>query len=542
MGNAADDLEQGRAAYAARVWSDAHEALTRAETASPLSPEDLGLLSTAAYMLGRDEEHIGGLERAHQAYLERGDTLRAAYCAFFAGLHLLVRGETGRGTGWLGRAQRLVERAGGECVEQGYLLLPLVVQHRMSGDYASAEALAADARAIGERFGEPDLQALALMEQGGARLMVACVPDGLALLDEAMVSAMSGELSPIVTGLVYCSLIESCHEAHALRRAREWTEALTRWCDQQPGLVSFTGRCLIRRAEIMQLSGEWSAAIEEAQQAARRCVAGNNEQASAQAHYRRGEVHRLRGELGPAQDAYREASRMGHEPQPGLALLRLAQGNTDAAAAAMRRVESETRNSLRRTIVLPAHVEIMLAAGDVDAARHACGELGEIAAEYDSDVLGARAAHARGLVDLAGGDPRGALDSLRGAWQVWHELEAPYEAARLRVLIASACRALGDEDAAELELDSARAVFAQLGAATDLAAIEPVAADGSHDLTPRELEVLRLVAAGETNKAIAARLVLSERTVDRHVSNIFGKLGVSSRTAATAHAYEHGLV
>lgn len=342
MGNAADDLARGRAAYTARVWSDAHEALTRAENAGPLGPEDLELLSTAAYMLGLDEEHISSLERAHQGYLERGNELRAAYCAFSAGLHLLVRGETGRGTGWLGRAQRLVERADRDCVEQGYLLLPLVVQHRMSGDYASADALAADARVIGERFGEPDLQALALMEQGSARLMVGRVPEGLALLDEAMVSAMSGELSPIVTGLVYCSLIESCHEAHALRRAREWTEALTRWCDQQPGLVSFTGRCLIHRAEIMQLSGEWSAAIEEAHHAARRCVAGNNERASAQAHYRRGEVHRLRGELGPAQDAYREASRTGHEPQPGLALLRLAQGNTDAAAAAIRRVEAET--------------------------------------------------------------------------------------------------------------------------------------------------------------------------------------------------------
>ncbi|MGH2839345.1 MAG: LuxR C-terminal-related transcriptional regulator [Solirubrobacteraceae bacterium] len=537
-----DQLERGRAAYTARVWRDARAALAEAEAASLLDPEDLELLSTAAYMLGLDEEHVGALERAHHAYLERGDALPAARCAFWAGLHLLVRGETGRGTGWLGRAQRLVEREGRECVEQGYLLLPLVVQHRMGGDYERAEALAADAAAIGERYGERDLHALALMEHGGLLLMLGRVDEGLASLDETMVSATAGELSPIVNGLVYCHLIECCHQVYALRRAREWTAALTRWCDQQPDLVSFTGTCLIHRAEIMQLGGDWASALEEARRAARRCAAGNNERAGAQAHYRRGEVHRLRGELGPAEAAYREASRLGYEPQPGLALMRLSQGKSDLAAGAIRRVVAETRAPLQRSTVLPAYVDIMLSVGDVEAARAACRELDEIAGGFQSSVLGALAAQARGLVDLAGGDPQAALEALRSSSQVWHELEAPYEMARLRVLIASACRALGDDDAAALELDAARAVFTELGAATDLAAIDHTPERAPNELTPRELQVLRLVAGGRTNKAIAAELVLSERTVDRHVSNIFVKLGVASRTAATAHAYEHGLV
>lgn len=311
-------------------------------------------------------------------------------------------------------------------------------------------------------------------------------------------------------------------------------------------MVSFTGTCLVHRAEIMELHGAWQGALEEAQRAGERCEQGNDQSAAAQAYYRQGEVHRLRGEFVAAEEAYRDASRFGREPQPGLALLRLAQGNDDAAAAAIRRVVGETTEPLKRAKLLPAYVEIMLVVGDAEEACAACRELEEISGHYESGMLGAMVAQTRGEVDLAEGNARAALPALRRAWQVWHELEIPYEVARVRMLLGQACHALGDDDTTALELEAARGVFAQLGAAPDLARVDSfirsVASFDPHRLTPRESQVLRLVAAGKSNREIASALVISERTVDRHVSNIFAKLDVSSRAAATAYAYRHQLV
>lgn len=543
--DASDDLERGRESYTRRAWIDAYESLSHADQASALGAEDLELLATSAYMLGRDDD-LSGLERAYHVYLDAGETLRAARCAIWVGMHLSIRGQMGRATGWLGRAQRLVEREGRACAEQGYLLFPPMFQHEASGDYEAAIATAAEAAEIGERFGDADLFALAAQDQGILLVRLGRVVEGLGLLDEAMVAVTAGELSPIVSGLVYCGVILGCQDAYELRRAQEWTAALTRWCDEQPDMVSFTGTCLVHRAEIMQLHGAWRDALEEAQRASERCAQAMNLGAAAQACYLQGEVHRLRGEFAAAEEAYRDASRGGWEPQPGLALLRLAQGNDGAAAAAIRRVVGETTERVKRARLLPAYVEILLAVGDAWEARSACRELEEISASYRSAMLGAMVAHARGAVDLAEGDTRAALVELRHAMQVWQELEVPYEAARMRALLGLACRALGDDDTAALELEAARGVFARLGAATDLARVDSLtrrAASGdTHGLTPREVQVLRLVAAGETNKAIAAELVLSGRTVDRHVSNIFTKLGVSSRAGATAYAYRHQLV
>jgi DNA-binding CsgD family transcriptional regulator len=540
------ELERGRESYASRAWTDAYKSLSDADRSAPLGAEDLELLATSAYMLGRDDEHLSGLERAHRMYLDPGRTLPAARCAFWMGMHLSLRGEMGRATGWLGRAQRLVERAGHECVEQGYLLLPLMFQHEAGGDFQAAAAVAGEAAATSERFGDRDLFGLAVHMQGHLLIKQGRVAEGLGLLDEAMVAVTTGELSPIVSGIVYCGVILGCQDAYELSRAREWTAALTKWCQQQPDMVSFTGRCLVHRAEILQLQGAWPDALEEARRAGLRCAEGNNQLAAGEAAYLQGEVQRLQGEFAAAEESYREASRCGWEPQPGLALLRLAQGNGDAAAAAIRRVAGETTEPPRRAGLLPAYVEIMLAVGDVQEARGACRELEEISKDHVSDMLAATVAHTRGSLDLAEGNTRPALVALRRAAQLWQELEAPYEAARSRRLVGLACHALGDEDSASLELDAARGVFTELGAAPDLARIDSQAGHAApgdaHGLTPRELEVLRLVAAGETNKAIAAELVLSERTVDRHVSNIFAKLRVSSRAAATAYAYEHDLV
>ena len=356
-----------------------------------------------------------------------------------------------------------------------------------------------------------------------------------------------------MTGIIYCSAIASCQRVYALDRTREWTAALTRWCEAHPQLGMFTGHCLVHRAEIMQMSGSWPEAVEEARRAVERCVHAPEREAAGRAHYQEAEIHRLRGEFAAAEAAYRSASRSGIEPQPGLALLRLAQGDRDAAASAIRRMVGATSDRLQRTRFLPAHVEIMLAVGDLEEARAASLELDETASSFNTEVLVAIAGHARGAVQLAEGNFHAVLDPARRAFGIWQQFGAPYLAARLRVLLARACVALGDVEGARLELEGAREVFERLGARPDLAAVEAIGASldgdrkaktpaGRHGLTERELQVLRLIASGKTNKAIARELSLSEKTVDRHVSNIFTKVDVSSRAAATAFAYEHELI
>jgi DNA-binding CsgD family transcriptional regulator len=539
------ELERGRERYQRRAWADAYRSLSLADKAALLGPEDLELLAMSAYLVGRDDDYLSALDRAHRAYLDSGEGVRAIRCAFWLGMRLFFRGETGRATGWLARAQRLLEREERECAERGYLLLPIVEQHLAAGDFEAAFATAASAAQIGERCGDADLIACIRHQQGRIRIRQGQVEEGLALLDEVMVAVSAGELSSLVTGLMYCSVIAACQEAYAFGRAREWTAALAQWCDEQPEMVAFTGVCRVHRAEIMQRHGAWQDAIEEAERARERSQ-GVDQRAAAAALYQQAEVHRLRGEFDAAEEAYRKSGHWGREPQPGLALLRLAQGRADAAAAAIRRTVGATTDRLQRTGLLPADIEIMLAVGDLPEARRACRELEEIAESFDTDVLGAMAAHGRGAIELAEGDAHGALVSLGRARQVWQQVDAPYLAARARVLAGLACRALGDDDGAQLELDSARDVFERLGAAPDLVRIDSLrqtAPPGSpRGLTARELQVLRLVAAGKTNKAIAAELFLSEKTIDRHVSNIFTKLDVPSRAAATAYAYEHKLV
>jgi DNA-binding CsgD family transcriptional regulator len=546
MADAVDQLERGRDAYERRAWLDAYESLSRADEASPLGPEDLERLANSASMVGRMNDYLAILERAHRVYLDAGEGLRAARCAGWIGMNLAIRGEIGPARGWFGRAHRLVEREGRDNVEQGWLLLPVALQHEATGDYEAAYAAAVDAARTGERFGDADLSTIALHVQGLARIKQARVEEGLALLDEAMVAVTAGEVSPVVTGIVYCGVIAGCEEAFEPRRAHEWTDALARWIEEQPQMVAFTGRCLAHRAGMMQLRGAWPDALEEAQLARTRAEQAMNRAATGQALYQQGELHRLRGDFAVAEAAYRDAHAYGREPQPGLALLRLGQGDAEAAAAAIRRALGEASEPLRRAGLLPAYAEIMLVVGNVEEARGAGRELEAIAAAGGRPMLGAIAAHVRGAVELAEGDAEAALLSLRRAWQVWQELEAPYEAARARVLVGLACRALGDDDSASLELEAARDVFEQLGAAPDVARVDAhdahAAPADTHGLSPRELEVLRLVAAGKTNREIASMLVISEHTVARHVQNIFAKVGVSSRTAAGAFAFEHDLV
>jgi ATP/maltotriose-dependent transcriptional regulator MalT len=541
-----DELARARSAADQGAWTDALACYSKADEFAALGTSDLEQLATAAFLLGRMDQCLDVLQRAFHLHLAAGETREAVRCAFWLGFHLSNRNDFAQAGGWLARGSRLLDDEPAECAERAYILLPMAFKEIVSGEFAGCRAIATRVIDIARKFDEPDALALALLIQGRALIYEGDVGSGMALLDEAMLSVVGGELSPAVTGTVYCGVIEACQEISELRGAQEWTNALTDWCDRQRGMVTFTGRCLLHRAELMCLRGAWPAAIQEAQRARERYVEAAEERLAGGAIYQLGEVYRLSGNFTAAEQAYRQAGRTGHQPQPGLALLRLAQGKSDAAHTAITRVLAETPDRTARARLLPAAVEILLAVRDVGGARSAADELVQLADTFQTLGMRARAGQALGAVLLAQGDARGAVIALLAAWQAWRDIDVPYEAARVRVHMGLGRRASGDEEAASMDLDAARAIFEQLGARPDLERLDALAearADSvAHGLSARERQVLHLVALGKTNVAIAGDLVLSTKTVDRHVSNIFSKLGVSSRAAATAYAYRHHLV
>ncbi|WP_438854669.1 LuxR C-terminal-related transcriptional regulator [Agromyces sp. M3QZ16-3] len=541
---ASTSLEQARAAYAERRWSDAVDWFDRTEGGrTALSGEDLDRFATAADLVGLSERVIELRTLAHEAHLAAGRPDRAAYSAVWVSLECMNTGNPSQGMGWLARATRLIERLDEPGSAAGFVLVPQALGSLYAGEAGRALELFGRAAEIAERTRDPDVAALALLGSGQATVMAGDPTTGVRMFDEAMVSVTAGEVGPVPSGIVYCAVIGYCHLTFELRRAVEWTRALDRWCRDQPSLVAFSGQCQAHRAELFRLHGAWADAMTAAKLAEERLLAGDVGAAFG-AHYQQAEVLRLRGAFDEAEARYAKAAESGWDPEPGLALLRLDEGRAGLAQSLIRR-SAESADDATRCHMLPAIVSIEAAAGDLDAARAAADELAAMERRNASVMLRAIVAYADGEVRLAAGDPAGAFTRLRAAREAWVEVGSPYEVARSRVLMARARRELDEDEAAELEEELAEAAFAELGAEPALAALvreRGGGGRGDHPLTGREVEVLRLVTRGITNREIASELHLSEKTVARHLSNIFTKLDVPSRAAATAYAFEHHLV
>lgn len=546
-------IERARAAFDQQGWAEAFAAFAEAAARDSLDAADHEHLAVCAYLTGQDEECAEAWEAAHRAALQAGDAAASARCAFWLALCLMLRGQMAMAGGWLARAGRLVEQAGSDCPGAGYLLIPAVLGALEAGDPATARGLAVQVTEAGHRFGDPDLRTFGILGEGQALIAAGEGMGGIARLDEAMVSVTAGETGPITSGIVYCAVILECMQLFDLRRASEWTAALTAWCEAQPDLVPYRGQCLVHRSQLQQAVGRWSEAITTVEAACRH-LASPPHPAVGLAYYQEGELHRLVGAFEEAERDYRQAGRNGRHPMPGLALLRLARGEPGAAADAIRRALQETSNRLERPALLAAAVDILRATNDLPGARSAADELVGLAGATSSTALRAMAEQAAGTVLLGEGDPAASLVQLRSAAALWQSLHMPFEAARVAVLLGLTCLAMGDSTSAELEFDNAGEIFAELGARPDLERLSTLASgvvpprttralvEEAPGLSRREREVLGLLAEGKTNRQVAAQLVISQHTVRRHVENIFAKLGVSSRAAATAYAYEHGLL
>ncbi|MEV1132081.1 response regulator transcription factor [Agromyces sp. NPDC049794] len=534
-------LDAGRAAAADRRWAAAYEELARADSAGDLDTADLELLATAAFLRGEAGAAAGALTRAHGVALASGDVEGAARTAAWLAIFQFELGDLSHNLEWLPRGLRLANMISEPSAVSGLVQLAPAVAQLAGGDPLGARARFEEVLAIAERFHDRDLWALASFGRGKSLIEVGDDTRGFACQDDTVTAVLGGEVSSVAAGLILCTIVGDAHIGFDLTRVVAWTRVLDEWCRAQPELVAFSGERHALRAALLTLRGAWA----EASAAAELALAGfraGDYRAAFGAPYWFAELQRLRGAFHSAADGYRRAGETSWEPQPGLALLHLAEGKVELAREEIRRSASAADPFTRRYL-LPAVVEIEVAAGDPGDARRALDELRTLGAPVATRMFAALVAFAEGQVLLAEGDPRSALASSRDALKAWRALGVPYEAARSRVLVGRALQFLGDAAAARSEFDAARVTFLELGAQPALAELEEVTGERrAGSLTAREVEVLRLVSTGLTNRAIGARLSLSEKTVARHLSNIFGKLGLSSRAAATAYAYENGLV
>jgi DNA-binding NarL/FixJ family response regulator len=534
-------LETAEGAFARDDWRTAFASFRAVGDAADLSADQWYSLAESAWWLGEIDVALDAWKRAYDHFVAAGDLSRAAMSAMFMACHSLERGDEAAGSGWMHRTLRLLDDAPAGPAH-GYPLYFRMFAEMAADELDAATATADEIRTIGRRFDDPNLGAVSLIGRGRALVKRGSVAEGMAVLDDAMLEALSGRLHPVWTGAVYCHLMDACHEIDELRRAVEWTQAASRWCEGIPEAGVYRGICRVHRAQVLHSRGSWQEAEREAAQACRD-MAHVHLGTIAEGHYEIGEIRRLRGDLNGAEEAFRRAHQLGRDPQPGLALVRLAQGQPDTAAASIRTALAVLDKPLPRARLCAAQVEIALAVRDIEMARTACSELEQTAATYRSSGLDAAAQGARGVLLLLEGTAAEAVTVLRAACRRWQDLDAKHRAADTRLLLVEAYRGLGDEDAAQLELDAADAVYQQLGAEPARRRVASLRGRGSlpAGLTDREVEVLRLVATGCTNREVATMLFISERTVHRHLSNIFTKVGVSSRTAATAYAFARGI-
>jgi ATP/maltotriose-dependent transcriptional regulator MalT len=537
-------LDRGREAFTRRKWRDACDALSVADGDLVLEPADLERFAASAYLIGDIGRANDIWTRLHHTLADQGDVERAARWGFWLSLHMLLAGDVAQATGWLARSQRLLKDREKTCAAEGYGLIVTGMLAMGKSDSASALADFEKAISLAEEFNDHDMLVLGLLGTGQCSIQFGGSSQGVDQLDAAMVSVSAGDVSPVLAGIVYCAVILTCQRIFDLHRAREWTRQLDHWCASQPDLVPYRGQCLVHRSEVLQMGGDWQGAFAEVKKA-RDHLGSGSEAVVARACYQQGELHRLCGSFAEADKMYQEAGRRGFEPQPGMSLLRLAEGKADAAAISMRGVADGAKGPARLRLLGP-YVEILVAAGDLETARRAADELARAASSFDAPFLLAISTHATGTVLLAEGKMKAALALLREAWALWQQLEMPFEQARARTLIAQVCERLDDRETARMHVQAARSVFDQLGAAPNLAELDRLTATRDVSwpggLTDREIQVLSLVAAGETNRQIAVSLGISEHTVARHLSNIFDKLGLSSRTAVGAFAHKHKLV
>ena len=534
-------LDAGRAAAAERRWADAYERLARVDATEGLAASDLELLATVAILRGEPPASIDAWSRAYEAHLTAGDTAGAARSAGWLSLQLIELGDFTNSVLWAARAMRIVDAMDEPGALAGFVRLAPSVAQLGSGNPAEAVHRFEEVLAIAERYDDRELAAFTMIGLGKSLIEVGEIAQGFDCFDRCMAAVAAGEVPPIPAGVIACSAISDAFMAFDLERAAAWTTVLDRWCREQPELVTFSGQCRALEAMLLLIHGAWAEASTAVELALSRFRAGDY-RAVWGAPYQLAELGRLRGAFHSAEESYRRAGESGWEPQPGLALLHLAVGRTQRAQDEIRRSVAGVDPFTRRYL-LPAVVEIEVAAGDLDAARRAVDELREAGRSTPTPMLAATVAAAEARLLLAEGDARTALEPARTAAESWGGLGASYEAARSRVLVGRALRSIGEAAAAQAEFDAARAVFLALRADPAVAELAGLTGDRpAGALTAREVEVLRLVSTGLTNRAIGARLSLSEKTVARHLSNIFGKLGLSTRAAATAYAYENGLV
>ncbi len=538
-----EELRRARDSYERHEWVTAYRALSDLDD-DALDASDFEALATTAYLLGRINDVVHALQRAHQISLDAGDLPGAVRAAYDLTIALWQAGETAVGNGWLNRAARLLEEFDGDAAERGYVYDAQLMSHVFKGEFSEAFDLAPRLSEYGHRFAEPDLIALGGNAEGRLMIYAGSVAEGLERMDEALAGVMAGEVGPVAAGRVYCSTVEACQEVSDLERAEEWTLALTRWCDAQPGLLAYTGQCATHRGQLLRLHGAFAEAVEELERAVERYVALDGGSAVGQAHYELGETFRQMGDLPSAERAFETAAVHGHPAQPGRSLLWLAQDRADDARAVIRRLLTERQDAVHRAQILPAAVEILAAAGDADEAASLAKELSGLGPRFGCTGLSAAGQHCLAVAALCGDDLGGSVHAAQRSLEIWTRLEAPYEVARTRVVLGRALRLLGDENSADGELKTALSEFTELGAAQDKRGVAALlsAGDRPGGLTAREVEVLRLVATGLSNTEIADELTLSEKTVARHLSNIFTKLGVASRTAAAAFAYRNDLL